>query len=48
MTISKSVLIVGVGNMGGGMAANLLAKGWNVLVDDIDAEKLKNGYQKGL
>ena len=47
MTISKSVLIVGVGNMGGGMAANLLAKGWNVLVDDVDAEKVENWVSKG-
>ena len=36
MTLAKLVLIVGVGNMGGGMAANLLAKGWKVLVSDID------------
>lgn len=41
MTPLKSVLIVGVGNMGGGMAANLLAKGWNVLVSDTDAEKVE-------
>ena len=47
MTISKSVLIVGVGNMGGGMAANLLAKGWNVLVDDVDAEKVEKWVSKG-
>lgn len=31
--------IVGVGNMGGGMAANLLARGWPVAVCDIDAAK---------
>jgi len=37
MTSAPSVLIVGVGNMGGGMAANLLSRGWNVLVSDIDA-----------
>ena len=47
MTISKSVLIVGVGNMGGGMAANLLAKGWNVRVSDIDAEKVEKWVSKG-
>ena len=47
MTISKSVLIVGIGNMGGGMAANLLAKGWNVLVSDIDAEKVEKWVSKG-
>ena len=47
MTISKSVLIVGVGNMGGGMAANLLAKGWNLLVSDIDAQKVDFWVSKG-
>ena len=47
MTTLKSVLIVGVGNMGGGMAANLLAKGWNVLVDDVDAEKVEKWVSKG-
>lgn len=33
------VAIVGVGNMGGGMAANLLARGWPLRVRDIDAAK---------
>ena len=47
MTSLKSVLIVGVGNMGGGMAANLLLKGWNVLVSDIDAEKVEKWVSKG-
>ena len=47
MTIFKSVLIVGVGNMGGGMAANLLAKGWNVLVRDVDAKKVEKWVLKG-
>ena len=47
MTFDKSVLIVGVGNMGGGMAANLLTKGWNVLVSDIDVEKVKEWVLKG-
>ena len=47
MTSLKSVLIVGVGNMGGGMAANLLLKGWNVLVSDIDAEKVEKLVSKG-
>jgi len=36
------VSIIGVGNMGGGMAANLLARGWPVAVADIDPEKLEN------
>lgn len=31
-----SVGIVGAGNMGGGMAANLLGRGWRVHVHDID------------
>jgi L-threonate 2-dehydrogenase len=35
-----SVGIVGVGNMGGGMAANLLGRGWPVAVCDIDAGKV--------
>lgn len=33
------VAIIGVGNMGGGMAANLLARGWPVRVRDVDAAK---------
>ena len=44
---SVGVSIIGVGNMGGGMAANLLAKGWNVLVDDIDVEKVDFWVSKG-
>jgi L-threonate 2-dehydrogenase len=32
--------VVGVGNMGGGMARNLLAKGWPVNVCDIDPAKV--------
>ena len=47
MTSLKSVLIVGVGNMGCGMAANLLLKGWNVMVSDIDAEKVEKWVSKG-
>ena len=35
-----TVGIVGVGNMGGGMAANLLARGWTVRVHDIDRAKV--------
>jgi 3-hydroxyisobutyrate dehydrogenase len=34
--------IVGVGNMGGAMAANLLARGWPVFVNDLDAAKTRN------
>lgn len=47
MMSAKSVLIVGVGNMGGGMTANLLSKGWNVLVSDTDAEKVDFWVSKG-
>ena len=36
------VSIIGVGNMGGGMARNLLAKGWPVHVYDVDAQKMQN------
>ncbi len=36
---SYPVGIIGVGNMGGGMASNLLAKGWPVSVFDLDAVK---------
>lgn len=35
------VAIVGVGNMGGGMAANLLARDWPVQVCDLVAEKVR-------
>lgn len=34
-----TVGFIGVGNMGGAMAANLLAQGWPVQVCDIDAQK---------
>ena len=37
--LSQSVGIVGVGNMGGGMAKRLLSQGWAVHVCDIDARK---------
>ena len=33
--------------MGGAMAANLLSKGWDVLVSDIDAEKVGKWVSKG-
>ena len=44
---APAVLMVGVGNMGGGMAANLLVKGWNVFVNDVDAEKVDFLVSKG-
>lgn len=34
--------IFGVGNMGGGMARNLLSKGWPVAVFDLDGVKMQN------
>jgi len=34
--------IVGVGNMGGAMAINLLARGWPVRVHDLDTAKTRN------
>ncbi|MGH8803808.1 MAG: NAD(P)-dependent oxidoreductase [Polaromonas sp.] len=39
MTAKKTVTLIGVGNMGGGMAANLLGRGWAVQVCDIDPVK---------
>ncbi|MBI5279482.1 MAG: NAD(P)-dependent oxidoreductase [Burkholderiales bacterium] len=40
MTSTLPVGIVGVGNMGGGMARRLLAQGWAVRVHDIDRAKV--------
>ena len=37
----RSVGIVGVGNMGGGMAGNLLARGWALQVCDVDASRVR-------
>jgi 3-hydroxyisobutyrate dehydrogenase len=39
MSAKKTVGIIGVGNMGGGMARRLLGLGWNVHVRDIDERK---------
>lgn len=44
---ARRVTVIGVGNMGGGMAANLLAKGWDVQVCDIDAAKAAAMVQLG-
>lgn len=41
------VAIVGTGNMGGGMAVNLLARGWTVRVHDIDRAKVEALVQRG-
>jgi L-threonate 2-dehydrogenase len=45
--MEKTVSIIGVGNMGGGMALNLLARGYTVHVHDIDATKVAFLEQKG-
>ena len=45
--MSYEVGIVGVGNMGGGMALNLLAKGWKVHVCDLDSAKTEVLKKKG-
>jgi L-threonate 2-dehydrogenase len=42
-----AVQIIGVGNMGGAMAQNLLDKGWVVWVHDVDAAKVQFLEQKG-
>ncbi|MEY3488845.1 MAG: hypothetical protein RL655_413, partial [Pseudomonadota bacterium] len=39
MSVRQTVGIVGVGNMGGGMARRLLGLGWRVHVCDIDESK---------
>ncbi|HXE76708.1 MAG TPA: NAD(P)-dependent oxidoreductase, partial [Rhodanobacter sp.] len=39
--------IIGVGNMGGGMAANLLAQGWPVQVRDLDSRKEQDLWKMG-
>jgi L-threonate 2-dehydrogenase len=45
--MNKTVSIIGVGNMGGGMALNLLARGYTVQVYDIDTAKLHFYQEKG-
>ena len=40
MLIDPIVTVIGIGNMGGAMAANLLARGWQVEVNDIDPLKV--------
>lgn len=39
--MAGTVGVVGVGNMGGGMAARLLERGWAVRVFDVDAAKME-------
>jgi L-threonate 2-dehydrogenase len=40
MSPDQKVTVIGVGNMGGAMAANLLNRGWSVEVGDIDPSKV--------
>jgi L-threonate 2-dehydrogenase len=50
--MNKTVNIMGAGNMGGGMALNLLARGYAVHVQDIDATRVtflkENGAVAGI
>jgi L-threonate 2-dehydrogenase len=45
--LTYPVGIIGVGNMGGAMAANLLVHGWPVHICDIDADKTQLLAQQG-
>jgi putative dehydrogenase len=47
VTAARTVGIVGVGNMGGGMAHRLLACGWQVQACDLDAGKVQALVQAG-
>ena len=47
MTVFPQIGIIGVGNMGGGMARNLLARGWPVRVADLDGGKTQSLKEKG-
>jgi L-threonate 2-dehydrogenase len=42
MPLDPLVTVIGVGNMGGAMAANLLNRGWSVEVCDLDLLKVEN------
>lgn len=44
---TRTVTVIGVGNMGGGMAANLLGKGWDLRVCDVDAARVAAMVQLG-
>jgi 3-hydroxyisobutyrate dehydrogenase len=44
---SRRVGIVGTGNMGGGMASNLLTRGWQVQVHDLDPAKVDTLRHRG-
>ncbi len=45
--MNKTVNIIGVGNMGGGMALNLLSRGYTVYVHDVEAVKVQSLCEKG-
>jgi 3-hydroxyisobutyrate dehydrogenase len=47
MSKEKVIGIIGVGLMGGGMARNLLRKGYKVIVYDVDREKANSFLQLG-
>ena len=47
MTVFPQIGVIGVGNMGGGMARNLLARGWPVRVEDLDSAKTEFFKEKG-
>ena len=44
---SRAVALVGAGNMGGAMARNLLVRGWQVRVHDIDRPKVDDLARAG-
>lgn len=46
-SLTFPVGIIGVGNMGGAMASNLLSCGWPVHIYDIDASKTQNLAKQG-
>lgn len=43
----KSFGVIGAGNMGGGMVRNLLSKGWQVHVHDVDAKVMAQMGESG-
>ena len=45
--MKPAVTIIGAGNMGGAMAANLLQQGWTVEVCDIDPARVQDLVSKG-
>ena len=45
--MEKAVSIIGVGNMGGSLALNLLARGYAVYVYDVDSQKVQSLCEKG-